>query len=342
LFTFANQAQDKIRSSILYARALDACTFIQEKIICEDGRLIRPLTPKELPRLQKVLFTSATIQSMNPSSSMLSTATYFRALELVISPHQAYIVGGGYSTRDLILGSFLAAYMLSTPPGGHLPTEIADSLSLPHGVKTSSLIDASFNLLDAVRSFGDRFLNALLTLGNNALPFMLLLPEQAAHLPGLLFPSTSGVLPAICTALNEQGRPQPPSDAKRQEATAMTGSILLALAKRYQDLPSTEVSIPGFSGTLNVNHSLAMILYYLALALSPSPSTYNNMGIILSVMSTIKMVSNAHDDPVVLSGSSLAQIYYTTGLQLDPSHPHLLTNLGSLYKDQGNLEEAVK
>ena len=327
---------------MLYARALEACLFIQQQIINKEGRLLRPIVVQDFPRLQKILLTSATIYGMDPSTSMESTTAYFQALELMISPHGAHANGVHYTTRDLILASFVASYLLSAPPGGMLPSVIVESLSLTNGVSASSLIDTHFNPLDAVRASGDHILDAILKLGGNTLPFMLLLPEQVARIPSVLFPSTSGVLPALCTTTNAQGQVQLPSESRRQESNLMTGSILLALAKRFQDLQSTEISLPGFGGTLNVNHSLAMMFYYLALALLPSPSTYNNMGIILSMMSTSSTNMNARGGPMVLTSSRLAQIYYAAGLQMDPNHPHLLTNLGSLYKDQGNLEEAVK
>lgn len=278
LFTFAHQAPDKEHSAVLYARALDVCLFIQQQVIRPDGRLARPLYPQELPRLQKVLFTSATIHGMDPASALLSTATYFQALELMISPHRAHIGGGGYTTRDLILASFLAVFILSAPPGGILPAELSASLGFSGEVPTASLTDSRLDLMDAARGSGESILNAILTLGRNTMPFMLLLPEHVARLPGLLFPATAGVLPAICTLADDQSRFEPPPEDKRKESNAMTGSVLLALAKRFQDLSSTEVTVPGFGGKLNVNHSLAMIFYYLALALSPSPSTYNNMA----------------------------------------------------------------
>lgn len=37
----------------------------------------------------------------------------------------------------------------------------------------------------------------------------------------------------------------------------------------------------------------------------------------------------------------LALQYYEAGLKLDPKHPHLYTNLGSLLKDMGQLPQAV-
>ncbi|ORY03989.1 hypothetical protein K493DRAFT_311549 [Basidiobolus meristosporus CBS 931.73] len=42
-----------------------------------------------------------------------------------------------------------------------------------------------------------------------------------------------------------------------------------------------------------------------------------------------------------MTGPALAYRYYTYGLSLDAHHPHLYTNLGSLLKDMGRLQDAV-
>ena len=42
-----------------------------------------------------------------------------------------------------------------------------------------------------------------------------------------------------------------------------------------------------------------------------------------------------------VNGQALAMQYYTRGLSLDSRHPHLYTNLGSLLKDLGHLNEAI-
>lgn len=328
---------------MLYARALDVCTFVQSKALVGGGQSAHALRPEDLPRFQKVLLTRATIQGMTSSDSSAAVSTYFKALELMTSSLPAYVTGHGYSTRELILATLVTIFILQTPSDGHLPSELSDTLDLPRDTSVSSLLSAKFSPLDAVRASGDRVLEALLRLGGNALPFTLLLPEQVGHLLPVLFPSTSGVLPAICTVPDDQGRPQTPSEDSRQESNTMTGTVLLALAKRYQDLSTTEVSLPGFSGKLNVNHSLAIMFYYLALALSPSPSTYNNMGIILSMMSAIQAnIASTSGETIVMTASNLARLYYSAGLQREPNHPHLLTNLGSLYKDKGNLDEAIE
>ncbi|RNJ54972.1 hypothetical protein D7B24_009154 [Verticillium nonalfalfae] len=100
-----------------------------------------------------------------------------------------------------------------------------------------------------------------------------------------------------------------------------------------------------------INDILA--LYYLSLSLQESPSTANNVGILLASVqqapSTTSqfMVSNrlqASGIPGILPGSGLALAlsYYNYGLSLDPKHVHLHTNLGSLLKDIGQLDLAIQ
>ena len=316
--------------------------FVKRKVLSDSGRLLVSVSAVGLPRLQKVLLTGGTILNMHQSSATAAIITYFQAIELVISPPSFQFTGGGYSTRELILASFLAMYLLQPPwDDDHLPQALAQSLGLSGDSSCSSLVASRINLFDVVRNSGDRLVHSILHLGGGALPFMLLAPEQANRLPDILLPFSAGVLPALCTQ-DADGRLQPPTESKRRDANLMTSAILLALAKRYQDLQSSEVHLPGFNGTLNVNHALSIMFYYLALSIAPSPSTYNNMGIVLSTISSTPPYTDPQGPQITLSGWLLAKQYYLAGLQLDPAHPHLLTNLGSLYKDQGDLEEAIK
>ena len=341
LFALAHNARDANKSTILYTKALDICSFVQHKTIGNGGRLLLPIAAQDLPRLQKVFLTSGAVLGMKSSSAMAAVAAYFQAIELMISPPSIYHGGGGYTTRELILASFLAMFLLQPPKDDCLPSELARSLGLPENISCPYLIESKYNLFEAVRNSGDQVLYAILRLGRGALPFMLLVPEQTIRLPSLLFPTSAGVFPAICLQ-EEDGQLQPPTESKRRDASLMTSTILLALAKRYQDLPASAISLPGFNSTFNVNHALSIMFYYLALSLAPSPSTYNNMGIVLSTILTTSTYTNPQGGQTILTGTSLAQIYYTAGLQLDPAHPHLLTNLGSLYKDQGSLGEAIR
>ncbi|KAJ1878849.1 hypothetical protein LPJ66_011810, partial [Kickxella alabastrina] len=94
--------------------------------------------------------------------------------------------------------------------------------------------------------------------------------------------------------------------------------------------------------------AVVLPLYYLALALAPSPSTCNNLGIILSAIPTpptptlVPSLQGGHQAAQAPMGAALALQYYTHGLALDARHPHLYTNLGSLLKDLGYVAEAVR
>ncbi|KAI9307445.1 glycosyl transferase family 41-domain-containing protein [Cunninghamella echinulata] len=102
--------------------------------------------------------------------------------------------------------------------------------------------------------------------------------------------------------------------------------------------------------------SVLLPLYYLSLALNPNPSTINNLGILLTnisgVSNTVQLNINTNTSATNTnattttnthsSGIMLAMQYYMYGLQLDHKHSHLYTNLGSLLKDMGHLQEAVR
>ncbi|KAJ5086098.1 hypothetical protein N7532_010869 [Penicillium argentinense] len=136
----------------------------------------------------------------------------------------------------------------------------------------------------------------------------------------------------------------------RNAAISTTSNSLLSLAKIYQDGMSTlssktPRSVPGVRDIL--------ALYYLSLSLQPSPSTANNVGILLAGIQNNPPArglvrpngeSQHPEIPGVIPGSgiSLALAYYNYGLHLDSRHAHLYTNLGSLLKDIGQLQAAIK
>lgn len=170
---------------------------------------------------------------------------------------------------------------------------------------------------------------------------ILLPPEMALETSQLVFPS-QGRLPGI----NEVTT----STAKRAAVSVVSNS-LLSLAKIYQDgMSSSGAAANGPRATSGVQEILAM--YYLSLSLQPSPSTANNVGILLasvqqSTSSKTSMGlgrSQALPIPGVVPGSgiALAFAYYNYGLNLDPRHAHLYTNLGSLFKDIGQLNAAIQ
>lgn len=141
-----------------------------------------------------------------------------------------------------------------------------------------------------------------------------------------------------------------PEGIAKNAAISTTSNSLLSLAKIFQDGMSNTQSLKVPRRPSGVGDILA--LYYLSLSLQPSPSTANNVGILLaSVQQTVSLhspVSSDHSSlpaiPGVVPGSgiALALAYYNYGLNLDSRHAHLYTNLGSLLKDIGQLTAAIK
>lgn len=170
---------------------------------------------------------------------------------------------------------------------------------------------------------------------------LLLPPDKAKLTAQFVFASTGGQLPGLQYV---------PEGAHKKSVVATTSNSLLSLAKIFQDAMSN----PGpSSGLIRQPAGVGDILslYYLSLSLQESPSTANNVGILLAgVQQSIPPHHLSISDlgigatlPGIVPGSglSLALAYYQYGLTLDPKHVHLHTNLGSLLKDIGQLDMAI-
>lgn len=170
---------------------------------------------------------------------------------------------------------------------------------------------------------------------------ILLPPESATRTAHLCFPS-HGHLPGL--------RHVPSDGMALKAAISTTSNSLLSLAKIFQDgMATNSPKATVYQSNYGVREILA--LYYLSLSLQPSPSTANNVGILLaSVQQSAppKPMPASQNPPypqipglVPGSGVALALAYYYYGLQLDKRHAHLYTNLGSLLKDIGQLDVAI-
>lgn len=172
---------------------------------------------------------------------------------------------------------------------------------------------------------------------------LLLPPEMALQTSKLIFPR-NGELPGLRSV---------PEGIPKKAAISTTSNSLLSLAKIFQDGLATTSKLPrSATGVADI-----LALYYLSLSLQPSPSTANNVGILLA---SVQQSSSARVYPVPAkrpnqnatlpdipgivpgSGVALALAYYNYGLDLDARHAHLYTNLGSLLKDIGQLRAAIK
>ncbi len=172
---------------------------------------------------------------------------------------------------------------------------------------------------------------------------ILLYPEKALQTAKMIF-GPQGRLPGL------EHVPHGPKGQNQKAAVSTTSNSLLSLAKIYQDGLSCAGAASGPKTATGVRDILA--LYYLSLSLQPSPSTANNVGILLaSVQQVVPQrlaqqgsANQAINIPGVVAGSgvALALSYYNYGLNLDAHHAHLYTNLGSLLKDIGQLRAAIK
>lgn len=170
---------------------------------------------------------------------------------------------------------------------------------------------------------------------------ILLAPDVALETSRLVFPP-EGRLPGLIGV---------PDGFGLKAAVSIVSNSLLSLAKIYQDgMSSSGAAATGPRATSGTQEILA--LYYLSLSLQPSPSTANNVGILLasvqhSARSKAAMKLKSFQPSMIPgvtagSGIALALAYYDYGLKLDTRHAHLYTNLGSLFKDIGQLQAAIK
>ncbi|CAK4031131.1 related to UDP-N-ACETYLGLUCOSAMINE--PEPTIDE N-ACETYLGLUCOSAMINYLTRANSFERASE [Lecanosticta acicola] len=167
---------------------------------------------------------------------------------------------------------------------------------------------------------------------------ILLSPEQALATAKLCFPF-GGELPGLRFV---SGGVQ---NLARKAVMSTTSNSLLSLAKIFQDGMSNAHRCAGVTPLAHGVRDI-LALYYLSLSLQPSPSTANNVGILLASVQQAARPTSSHqkiDIPGVAPGSgiALALQYYNYGLQLDSHHAHLYTNLGSLLKDIGQLDAAI-
>ncbi|EMD42051.1 glycosyltransferase family 41 protein [Gelatoporia subvermispora B] len=344
LFKLARGAPDGNSSFAYYSQALAICQHIQRQIVSDDGRLRFSVSVTEMHRLQRVFFTSATIYMLlSPDHFQNALTDYFRAIELAIRPPSPYPEEENYTVQDLVLTMCIAGYLTAASAGAPIPPEISECLEVDGGASLLDRVkDPGFNLFRAVRASSSRVRDALLHIGRGALPVIFILPDQVMRIPMVLFSSSMGVLPAICSRDVPSGRLTLPTEKVRQQTNLMMSTVLLTIAKKFQDPSFANMMVPEFGGAVGISTTFVIVLYYLALALSPSPSTYNNLGIMLSIISATTTPFIDHGRQVLLNGPTMAKIYYEAGLQLDSLHPHLLTNLGSLLKDLGQIDQAIQ
>jgi hypothetical protein len=324
-----------------YQEAVNVCESVERQIYhppLKRPLALSPLIPTAgVHRLQNLFYVKGNVL-VALSKPYAAKAEYEKGIELALSPHQfhhAITHGPSYTLTDLLIAVLLASLLLMQWTGGPSapPNPIITDIARVCG---GSLFDPDGNLkidlLAYARTNSTTLVTRLLEYGGGVLPMVLLLPDAIFKLGPLVFSSTRGGLPVFGylppAQMGETSRTIPGS--------SMTSALLLAVAKIFQD----SLSAPEASSKIKLadrippSASLVLPLYYIALSLHPSPSTYNNLGILLSTIAASTTVLDQNGAREV-NGQALALQYYTTGLTLDRSHPHLYTNIGSLLKDMG-------
>ena len=169
----------------------------------------------------------------------------------------------------------------------------------------------------------------------------------------MLWPSIHGSLPAITATI----APESPLDDVRTgmlkaSTNAATSRLLHLWATRVQDFIETQIStskdhiasalVP--CSAFRATKSLVALAEYLALALSPTATLYNDVGVLLSSLNgqSVASRSSGSGTPANTTGHSLSRVYFEAGLEMDPQNRHLLRNLGSYWKKERNYEETIR
>lgn len=260
------------------------------------------------------------------------------AIEIVIQKPESYYSPNAtkLAFRDVIVAAWATAMTLSFVHASSTSSTTIHSLALTAPVNILTRIgDPNFDILQAVHSAGDDLIRLLSDPTTGTLPNVILLPDQIRQLSTFILSSQKGHLPGIrATQL-----PAELSDEQYcQESKMAMASVLVCLARRFQTSCATELFNISDKPFCTVE-ALSLIMHYLAASLFPNASTLNDIGVILCGLGSGEAVTNVHGAQT--NPREVARLYYEQGLQLDPSHPHLLSNLGSLLKDAGHMTRAI-
>ena len=247
---------------------------------------------------------------------------YEKSIEVALAlPEWALRIPGlqypveGCSTRDLVIvatviGKILSAFAQSgsNPQDSQLPSQMAMSL----GVADQRGGIPFEQLFRIVKNGGDAYVQRMLEMGGGVLPVVLLEPHLLNQIPAMLFHESKCTLPSMfdpawVTPPSADGQPAESDPARRNvlaSTNQTTSTMLLTLAKVLQDSLGPTSPNQLSVGGVPASQSLLLPLYYVALALYPSPSTCNNLGILLSTMNATTLIGSQDPTkpPMVLTG----------------------------------------
>ncbi|KAH8927877.1 glycosyltransferase family 41 protein [Atractiella rhizophila] len=364
LGVLCNPNPQKPQEGPRYREALELCEQVERGIYVngfDDTNVQIPLRPLVLPsfipidhvhRLQNLFYAKGNLQSAlgNP---LAAQDEYIKAVEIALSTPVRRLseVTSRPNIKDLILGSTALGFVLmrgiqgmdwkSKQEFGTQSVHTAlDLLGVKEYILRQGQAGQNPTFLKAAEQFSSGLYTRLHQLGNGNLPTILLPPQVLDRFVKMLF---GGCLPVLL-GLNNPSVPPETRAQTMASVNSTTSTILLTLAKLFQDASTSPngpmaqaIRASGFQPSV----PLLLSIFYSAISIHDSPSTANNLGILLSTIPSQPQPGQIPGTPAP-SGQALALEFYRFGLSKDPNHPHLYTNYGSLLKDMGHIALAVE
>lgn len=350
----SNDPQQQTHQGNRVQEAIKLCTQVEHHIFREHAAERPVALPAHLPanhihRLQNMLFAKGNLNAAQ-RQEVPALLAYERAVEILLATDPG--PGRQSPTPPTPMRVLLQAVIVSglflmsrenpdSPHSQHFHmrlTQLGYVPSSPGSIDFLSFVNSKYREVETL----------LTEIWGTPWPSVLVKPETIHHIRYLVFGQTMrGLFPALGISLMLPSGQEDPNSTRNTAVTQTfqtTSTILLTIAKHYQDAanyPQSKVSRFMTNDGMPPSMAVVLPLYYLALALHPSASTYNNLGILLSTLS-VQTVVNTPQGLRTMNGQALAMEFYKVGLEQDPKHPHLYTNLGSLLKDLGHLPMAVQ
>lgn len=294
--------------------------------------------PRSTRRLFNVLVNIGNLMHRIDNTIPATTQCYMHAIEIAIWKPESYYPPKAtkLAFRDVIVAAWATAMTLSFVRSSSVPSPTIHPLMFtgPGNVLTQ-IGDPNVDILQVVHDAGDELIRLLIDPTTGTLPNVILFPDQIHQLSTFIFSSQKGYLPAIQAA---QLAANLSDERYCQESKMAMASVFLCLARGFQRSQTTELFNLSDKPFCTVE-ALSLIMHYLAASLFPNASTLNDIGVILCGLGSGTVVTSIHGEQT--SARDVARLYYEEGLRLDPSHPHLLSNLGSLLKDAGHMARAI-
>lgn len=329
--------QDNVLGMLLAApslpeKTLEVCCYTRSQLISGDGHLCSTVNSQTVHRLFNVLVNIANLMHRLDSTMPATSECYMHAIEVAIQSPQSHCSPDKLTFQDFVVATWTVGLVLSSiresralPCAAHPPkagrwATILNCVSRP-----------GFDVIQAVHDAGSGFIQAMVDPATQSLPNIILFPDQINQLSTLLLSSRKGALSDICSESTAHDRH--PTQTKTEIASAF-----LSLARRYQAADTVPVN-SGSRKSCFTTDGIVLLLHYVAASLCANASIYNDIGVVLCGLGSGMLATSIQGQP--MTGRDVARLYYERGLHLDSTHPHLLSNFGSLLKDAGDIIHAI-